>query len=77
MYDFWGSDECKIITDRKDANYLYGGSRFIMTEDDIKALREGKIINFSVNDEYGCTIELEGREDDERLSEGKGNKEIR
>ena len=68
MYDYCDCEDIKIITNRKDANWLYGGSRFILTEDDIKALREGKIINFSINNEYGCTLELEGREEDERQS---------
>lgn len=39
-----------------EADYEYGGEDFIITDDDIELLKSGKILNFDVNMEYGCTL---------------------
>lgn len=57
MEEMWNT-----IEDIKDAEYLWGGADYVLTEDDLKALQEGKIINFSVNMEYGCTLRVEKKE---------------
>lgn len=44
------------VTNEEDANFLYGGERFVLTDSDIKRLKRGDILNFFVNDEYGCTL---------------------
>lgn len=48
---FDNTDEC---------DFMYGGERFVLTDEDIELLKQGKIINFSVNDEYGCTLQYKG-----------------
>ena len=52
----WDEDEYD------NCNYGFGGTDFIITEEDIELLKQGKIINFTVNDEYGCTLAYEGNE---------------
>ena len=41
---------------------MYGGECFIITNEDIKRLKNGEIINFFVNMEYGCTLKYDGTE---------------
>ena len=50
---------CEWIKDEKDADFMYGGVRFIITDSDIERLKNGEILNFSVNMEYGCTLKYE------------------
>ena len=45
-----------IIDDLTDAKYLYGGEDYVLTDEDIELLKQGKIFNFFVEDEYGCTL---------------------
>lgn len=49
----------KWIKDEKDADFMYGGERFFITDEDIEKLKNGEILNFFVNDEYGCTLQYE------------------
>ena len=49
----------KICHTIKDANFMYGGEIYILTDKDIEILKSGLIINFSVNDEYGCTLQYD------------------
>ena len=52
---------CLGIFDKiEDCDSMYGGEAFVLTDKDIELLKQGKIINFSVNDEYGCTLRYEG-----------------
>ena len=44
------------IDNLDDANYWWGGENFIITDEDIERLKSGKILNFDVNGEYGCTL---------------------
>lgn len=39
-----------------DCNYMYGGGDYVIDDKDIELLKQGKIINFTVNEEYGCTL---------------------
>lgn len=39
-----------------EADYEYGGEDIIITDKDIELLKSGKILNFDVNMEYGCTL---------------------
>lgn len=48
----------KYVTDRKDADYIYGGENYVIDIEDMVQLLEGKLLNFDVNMEYGCTLEL-------------------
>jgi hypothetical protein len=50
------ADICKVCNDISEASYLYGGEDYILTDDDLELLKNGAILNFFVNDEYGCTI---------------------
>lgn len=50
-------DEFVKVVDTYDlADYIYGGEDFMITDEDIELLKSGKIINFSINEEYGCTL---------------------
>ena len=52
--------ECgNVIDNLRDAKYLYGGQDFVLTDEDIELLKSGKIFNFFVEDEYGCTLRYE------------------
>lgn len=53
-----------IVDSKEECDYIYGGCVFTLTEADIEALRTGKIINFSVNYEYGCTLSMEKEVDE-------------
>ena len=44
------------IKDEKDADFMYGGEQFEITDEDIERLKKGDILNFFVNMEYGCTL---------------------
>ena len=44
---------------RDSFGYLYGSETFVITEDDIKALMNGKQIASTINEEYTIFIELE------------------
>lgn len=57
--EFW-----EIVDKKEDCDYMYGGCDFVLTDADIAALKAGKIINFSVNCEYGCTLSLEVNHDE-------------
>lgn len=48
----------KYVTDRKDADYIYGGENYVIDIEDMIQLLDGRLINFDVNMEYGCTLEL-------------------
>ena len=43
----------------KDVDWLYGGKKFKITKEQIKALLNGQKLYGTVNDEYAFTIELE------------------
>ena len=47
------------ITEEKDADFMYGGEQYVITEEDIERLKKGEILNFFVNMEYGCTLKYE------------------
>ena len=50
-------EEIKVCDTYDECDYCYGGTNYIITDDDIELLKAGKIINFSVNaGEYGCTL---------------------
>lgn len=40
----------------EECDYFWGGNDFILTDEDFELLKSGKILNFSVNGEYGCTL---------------------
>lgn len=50
-----------VFNSVEECDFMYGGERFVLTDKDIELLKQGKIINFSVNDEYGCTLQYEGK----------------
>ena len=43
----------------EDIEWLWGGTKYIITKEDIEALLNGKKIYATCNDEYAFTIELE------------------
>ena len=49
-------EEVKYVDNEEEVDWLYGGSEYILTDEDIEALKQGKMINFSVNMEYGCVL---------------------
>ena len=50
-------EEIKVCDTYDECDYCYGGTNYIITDEDIEMLKAGKIINFSVNSgEYGCTL---------------------
>ena len=52
-------EEIEVKDKIEDCSYLFGGTDFFITEEDFNLLRQGKIINFSVNGEYGCTLQYD------------------
>lgn len=48
----------KWINTLDEADYEYGGEDITLTPADIELLKQGKILNFDVNMEYGCTLRL-------------------
>lgn len=51
----------KWIKEEKDADFMYGGESYTITDEDIKRLKNGEILNFFVNMEYGCTLKYEAK----------------
>ena len=49
----------KWIKEDKEAAFLYGGYRYVIDDEDIERLKKGEILNFFVNDEYGCTLKYD------------------
>ena len=47
------------IKEDKEADFMYGGERYVITDEDIERLKNGEILNFFVNDEYGCILKYE------------------
>ena len=45
-----------VFDKEEECDYIYGGEDFYLTDEDIMLLKQGKIINFDVNEEYGCTL---------------------
>lgn len=54
------------IKSENDADFMYGGERFTITDEDIERLKNGDVINFFVNMEYGCTLKYEGNDNNTR-----------
>lgn len=52
--------DLRVIVDNLDeAEYFYGGENIVITPEEFKALKQGKILNIGINgDEYGITIRL-------------------
>ena len=44
------------VKSEADADFMYGGERFEISDNDIKRLKNGEVLNFFVNMEYGCTL---------------------
>lgn len=44
------------VNSTDEADYEYGGEDIIINDEDIELLKSGKILNFDVNMEYGCTL---------------------
>lgn len=55
------NERSKIIDDLNDADHLYGGEDYVLTDEDIELLKQGKIFNFVVQSEYGCTLRYDTR----------------
>ena len=51
-------EDIAVKDNYKECEYLWGGCDFIVTDDDIELLKQGKIFNFTVNGEYGCTLAM-------------------
>jgi len=49
-------EQIKVCDTYEECDYMHGGGDYIITDKDIELLKTGKIINFSVNLEYGCTL---------------------
>lgn len=58
-----------IIDDLTDADYAYGGEDYVLTDEDIEMLKQGKIFNFFVEDEYGCTLRYDKMSKTESVEE--------
>lgn len=65
MNSFDGFEFCRVVNCLEECEYLYGGNDFIINDEDIELLKSGKIINFSVCDEYGCTLSYKPKEKEE------------
>ena len=50
------------VKEENEADFMYGGERFTITDEDIERLKNGEILNFFVNDEYGCTLKYGGNQ---------------
>lgn len=46
-----------VFNNINECDFMYGGEQYRLTDKDIELLKQGKIINFSVNNEYGCTLQ--------------------
>lgn len=53
-------EELRQFVDTLDeAEYFYGGDDYELTDEDLKLLMEGKILNIGINcNEYGITIRI-------------------
>lgn len=49
----------KWIKDENDADFMYGGELYTISGKDFERLKQGEIINFFVNMEYGCILKYE------------------
>ena len=49
------------VKDIKEADFMYGGEQYTITDEDIERLKNGEVLNFYVNMEYGCTLSYEKR----------------
>lgn len=49
----------KWLKEEKDADFMYGGEIYVITYEDIERLKNGEILNFIVNMEYGCILKYE------------------
>ena len=47
------------VNNEENADFMYGGERYIITDEDIERLKKGEVLNFFVNMEYGCTLKYE------------------
>lgn len=47
------------IKDTKEADFMFGGELYTITDEDFERLKHGEIINFFVNMEYGCLLMYE------------------
>ena len=56
-------EDIEIKNSKDECDYWYGGCDYILTDEDIEILKQGKFINFSVNQEYGCTLSYRSQED--------------
>lgn len=64
------------IKEENEANFLYGGERYTITDNDIEKLKNGEILNFFVNEEYGCTLRYEERPQDVLVKKEADNEKI-
>ena len=74
MFTEYGNEKHKtgeIIDNIEQADYICGGEDYILTDEDIKVLKDGKIINFDVNWEYGCTLRYEPKVIDKHNAESE------
>lgn len=46
----------KLVDDLMECDWLFGGEIIDINDEIIEALKEGKVLNFFVNDEYGCVL---------------------
>lgn len=53
------------IKTEDEADFMYGGERYVITDKDIEKLKKGEVLNFFVNDEYGCTLKYERGDNNE------------
>lgn len=52
----WSNEWRQWVNSTDEADYEYGGEDIIINDEDIELLKSGKILNFDVNMEYGCTL---------------------
>lgn len=68
----WLAEHYKVCDSYDECDYEFGGGDYFITDEDIELLKAGKIINFSVNDEYGCTLAYKMEERHERQCNDNG-----
>lgn len=49
-------ENIKVVDSKDQCDWMFGGGEYLIDDDDIELLKSGKIINFSVNQEYGCAL---------------------
>lgn len=59
MKDIAHFEEIQIVDSIEKCFFNYGCVDFILNDDDIKALKNGKIINASIASEYAITLRYE------------------